>query len=187
LKNDAAIILMASHSKKRPHNLTITRTFDNQMLDIVELGIINLKAMEEYDVAGVAMGNRPLTIFNGDAWDEKPEYETLRSVFLDLYTGDTSAEMLDLRGISHLIAFSLNSKGTKPKVKMTVYKILLKKSGTKIPLVDLEEIGPFIEFELRRFTLANSDMMKDAMKAPKLGKVILNVILGENSQEYFSQ
>jgi ribosome production factor 2 len=49
-KNDAALFCFGSHTKKRPHNLVFIRTFDYQMLDMIELGIQNLKKMEEFKV-----------------------------------------------------------------------------------------------------------------------------------------
>jgi ribosome production factor 2 len=38
-KNDASFFCIASHSKKRPNNLTLVRMFDYQVLNIIELGI----------------------------------------------------------------------------------------------------------------------------------------------------
>jgi ribosome production factor 2 len=171
LKNDASLLVFGSHSKKKPHNLVITRTFDYQMLDMIELGITDLRTMEEISGKGVQQGMRPLIIFNGDQWEAKQEYETMRSIFLDLYTGDFETDKIDLKGLSHLMVFTLDSSSPKTKVKMGVYNIVLKKSGGKTPLVELEEMGPFVNFELRRYTLANEDMLKQAMKAPKLDKV----------------
>ena len=51
---------------------------------------------------------------------------------------------------------------------MRSYKILLKKSSSpKIPRVELEEIGPSMELELRRVHLASDDLFKTACKAVK--------------------
>lgn len=38
-KNDCSIFAIASHSKKRPDNLVVGRTFNGHLLDMVELGI----------------------------------------------------------------------------------------------------------------------------------------------------
>ena len=40
-KTDSSLIGFGSHNKKRPHNFVIARTFDYQILDMVELGIGN--------------------------------------------------------------------------------------------------------------------------------------------------
>ena len=45
--------------------------------------------------------------------------------------------------------------------------MVLKKSGTPIPKVELVEIGPSLDFTLRRCHLASKEVMKAAMKKPK--------------------
>lgn len=47
-KNDAAFVLLGSHSKKRPNNLTIARMFNHQLLDMLEIGVD--KAISMVDV-----------------------------------------------------------------------------------------------------------------------------------------
>jgi ribosome production factor 2 len=38
-RNGASAFLLASHTKKRPHNLVLGRTFDGHILDQLELGL----------------------------------------------------------------------------------------------------------------------------------------------------
>lgn len=38
-KADCSLFCVASHSKKRPHNLVLGRTFDFKLLDMLELGV----------------------------------------------------------------------------------------------------------------------------------------------------
>ncbi|KAG8320113.1 rRNA-binding ribosome biosynthesis protein rpf2 [Homalodisca vitripennis] len=49
--------------------------------------------------------------------------------------------------------------------------VALKKAGGKTPRVELEEIGPSVDFKLRRTKLASDDLFKLACKRPKSLKV----------------
>jgi len=72
-----------------------------------------------------------------------------------------------LEGIEHVLQFV----AVENKVLMRSYKIILKKSGEKTPYVELEEIGPSMDFVLRRTKLASADLFKSACKQPKELKV----------------
>jgi hypothetical protein len=50
-------------------------------------------------------------------------------------------------------------------------RILLKKSGSRTPRVELEEIGPSLDLVKRRVKLASDDLWKTAIKKPKTVKV----------------
>lgn len=52
------------------------------------------------------------------------------------------------------------------------FRVLLKKSGSRTPRVELEEMGPSLDFVMRRTHLASDDLMKAATKVPKAVKVI---------------
>merc|ERR1712126_263501 len=49
---------------------------------------------------------------------------------------------------------------------MRSYKVLMKKSGSNLPRIELEEIGPRVDFVLRRTRLASDDMFKTSCKIP---------------------
>lgn len=53
------------------------------------------------------------------------------------------------------------------------FRILLKKSDTRIPRIELEEIGPRADLLCRRNKLASEDLFKQACKKPKELKVLL--------------
>jgi len=55
-----------------------------------------------------------------------------------------------------------------------ITRILLKKSDTRIPRVELEEIGPCADLLCRRSKLASDDLFKQACKKPKALKVFLD-------------
>lgn len=92
-----------------------------------------------------------------------------------MYTGDTTADMIDInQGLTHVMVFTLVGTPAAPcRILMNVFNIALKKpeESSKYPKVELEEMGPFIEFVQRRITLANPDMIKESLRVPKLNKV----------------
>jgi ribosome production factor 2 len=175
LKNDASLFMFANHSKKRMHNLTLTRMFDHSLLDMIELGIQRFTKMSDFKAPKISLGFRPLICFRGEHWDSSDELRTIKSILLDFYTGDTSADMLDLsHGITHSMVFTLIGTPDAPcRILLNVYNIKLLKNeqDEKKPKVELEECGPFVEFIQRRCTLANPDMIKEAMRLPKMNQV----------------
>lgn len=49
-KNDASLMVVGTHSKKRPDNLVFIRLFDNAVLDMIEVGLENAKFMKDFPV-----------------------------------------------------------------------------------------------------------------------------------------
>jgi len=58
-KNDTAFAILGSHSKKRPNNLTFTRMFAHQTLDMFEVGVEAAKAMTEFTVRSWSVNSTP--------------------------------------------------------------------------------------------------------------------------------
>ena len=89
-KNDAALVALASHNKKRPNHLMIGRTFDHVLLDTAELAITYFKSMQEYGgtVPKKRVGSKPLLLFQGDAWQRSTDYRNLQNLLTDFYRGD---------------------------------------------------------------------------------------------------
>lgn len=54
------------------------------------------------------------------------------------------------------------------KLLVRQYHIQLKRSGTKVPRVELLEMGPSLDLTVRRTRPAPEDLMKEALKQPKL-------------------
>lgn len=52
-----------------------------------------------------------------------------------------------------------------------MHSILLKKSGSHLPRVELEEMGPSFDMEMRRVSLALDQEFKKACQQPKANKV----------------
>ena len=56
------------------------------------------------------------------------------------------------------------------------FRVLLKKSGSRMPRVELEEMGPFLDLVLRRTHLASDDLTRTATRLPKVVKVRILVL-----------
>lgn len=67
------------------------------------------------------------------------------------------------------------------------YRILLKKSGSQLPRVELEEMGPSLDLIVRRTQLASEDLMKQACKKPKAVKVASMNSVWTNADEVTDQ
>merc|ERR1712107_552460 len=88
--------------------------------------------------------------------------QRLKSLFIDFFRGPEVTNVR-LAGIEHVLQFT----ALENKVFLRSYKISLKKSGGRIPRIELEEMGPSIDFSLRRTHLASDDLFKTACKQVK--------------------
>lgn len=162
-KKEAALFGVGSHSKKRPHNIILGRTFDYGIMDMIELGADNYKGMTEFHNAKVLAGMKPCLIFNGPAWDLNQDLKRLKSLFIDFFNRE-KVESIRLQGLEHVLSFTASDGGN---IYFRSYKILLKKSGQRTPRIELEEIGPSIDFKLRRTRIASDDLYKEACRVPQ--------------------
>ena len=87
------------------------------------------------------------------------EFQRLKSLMIDFFRGPEVTNVR-LAGIEHVLQFTAVEK----KVLFRSYRILLKKSGTRVPRVELEEIGPRIDWTVRRNQFASEDLFKTACK-----------------------
>ncbi|XP_072378818.1 ribosome production factor 2 homolog [Diabrotica undecimpunctata] len=166
-KHETPLFMLGSHSKKRPDNLVVGRMFNYNLLDMIELYVESYEGLKEFAESKITLGTKPCLIFNGPLWDQMDELKQLKNLFIDFFHREC-VENVRLQGIEHSINFNATPDG---KILLRSYKILLKKSGVKKPRVELEEIGPRVDFTLRRSKLPDEDLMKDACRKPKELKV----------------
>jgi len=165
-KSDASLFLFGSHNKKRPHNLVFGRFFNFEILDMYEVGISKFKAMAEISkTAKPTLGNKPCLLFHGEAFEKDPELQKFKSLLIDLFRGPV-VPAVRLQGLETVLSFTAVDK----KIHVRGYKTSLKKSGTKTPRVELEEVGPSLDLEMRRTRIGSDDLFKRAMKQPKAAK-----------------
>ncbi|KAL1449626.1 hypothetical protein WDU94_002113 [Cyamophila willieti] len=161
-KNDASMFCFASHNKKRPNNIVLGRMYDHNLLDMFELGIENYKSLSAFPASKFTYGAKPCLIFAGEPFEMNHEYKRLQNIFVDFFQREV-VKGIRLQGVEHVLSFTAANE----RVYLRSYRILLKKSGTRTPRVELEEIGPSVDFVLRRNKLASEELFKLACKRPK--------------------
>lgn len=155
--------MFGSTSKKRPNNLILGRVYENELLDMVELGINYFKSLTDFHNEKIATNVKPCLVFNGPQWKQTEELRRLKNLLIDVFHRET-VERIRLQGIEHVISFTVAEN---LEIFMRSYKIHLKKSGLKTPRVEISEIGPSIDFSIRRTKIASDDLFKQATKKPK--------------------
>jgi len=161
-KNECSLFAFGNHSKKRPNNVILGRLFDYHILDMIEFGVENFQSCYEFESNKVATGSKPCFLFVGEEWQQKEEFKKLANLLLDFYKG-SKADQVNLAGLEYVFVCT----STEGKVYFRTYKILLKKSGTRIPRIELEEMGPSFDMIIRRHQFASSELNKLAYAIPK--------------------
>lgn len=166
-KNDCSLLVLGSHSKKRPNTLTFARTFNHQIYDMIELSILDKKLMSDFRKQTFSVGLKPMFVFTGSIFDEHPIFRHIKSLFLDFFRGETT-DLLDPQALQHVIAVTATDARegeALPHVDFRVYLLKTFKSSTpKAPRAELDEIGPRFEFRVGREQPPNPDVEKQALK-----------------------
>lgn len=173
-KNECGLVVFGSSNKKRPNALCLTRIFNSQMLDMCELLLLpgtdgTIPPINEL-VMHVGLGLRPMMLFAGSPWEDptSSSHVMLKSFFLDMFKGEET-DKIDVEGLQYILMVGAEEprEELSPIVHLRWYKIVTKRSGHKLPRVELEEIGPKFDFKVGRMRPASPEAMKEAMKQGK--------------------
>merc|ERR1712141_978707 len=82
----------------------------------------------------------------------------------DIFSLEKADNVL-LNGFEHVLNFEISEN--LEEIALNCYKIDLKKSGTNLPRVELNDTEFSITFQVRRSSLGNKDLYKKSMKKPK--------------------
>ncbi|KAI9819510.1 MAG: rRNA-binding ribosome biosynthesis protein rpf2 [Pycnora praestabilis] len=189
-KNDASLLVLGSHSKKRPHSMTMIRTFESKVLDMLELYLDpeTFRTLGQFKNKKCAVGLKPLMVFSGTPFESPTptSYTLAKSVFTDFFRGQDT-QTVDVEGLQYIVSISAAEEREgepAPKIHLRVYLIRTKKSGQRLPRVEVEEMGPRMDFRVGRVQEAEEAMMKEALKKgkhlePKQKKNIETDIVGD--------
>src|ERR1700738_710965 len=114
-------------------------------------------------------------VFCGPLFDTHSRYQHFKNLMLDFFQGQTVSSM-ELDGLQHVVCISAGEEANDPSsteqvlptILFRVYVIRSKKvAGSKVPRIELEEMGPRMDFTLGRRQEASEEMMSLALKKPK--------------------
>eukprot|EP01017_Pseudomicrothorax_dubius_P033626 TRINITY_DN4519_c0_g3_i3.p1 TRINITY_DN4519_c0_g3~~TRINITY_DN4519_c0_g3_i3.p1 ORF type:complete len:337 (-),score=72.74 TRINITY_DN4519_c0_g3_i3:163-1173(-) len=167
-KNDTALFMFASHSKKRQNNVLLGRTYDDQVLDMFEFGLEEYQSIESFKRGNtLPAGCRPCLIFEGDLFEYDPIHIRMKNLFTDFFYENSPVKSVDIRkGIVYTIVITSSENNT---IFFRVYSITQKTKSDSLDSdgTDIVEMGPRANLVLRRHNIANDERYKLACKKPK--------------------
>jgi len=128
-------------------------------------------------------------IFQSPLFSTHPTYQLIKSMLLDFFNGH-ALEEIPLMGLEGVICVTAgpepsttnddpDAKEPLPLVHLRVYTLKLLATQTRLPKVQLVEMGPNIDFSVRRTQYAAPEMLALALKRPKLDKKAVEKGLGK--------
>jgi len=107
------VLQYGSHSKKRPNNLILGRTYDHHIYDLVEVGVENYKSMESYvydKKLAPKLGSKPFFAFIGEHFESSEDLKHLKEVLLDLFRGEVNHLSIKagMQDLDILLSFIVN-------------------------------------------------------------------------------
>ena len=171
-KADAGSFILGTDQKKRPDCLTVGRFFDYHLFDMVELMVKDYTGIRSFGAAGnqAVLGSKPCMVFLGDRFETEPALKLTKNILMDIFRG-RPATRINLKGVDRVIVCT----ALEDKVMFRQCAIKYKKSGTRMPKVELLEMGPSFDFTVGRHQEAPSDVKKQAYAKAKTGKKQKNV------------
>ncbi len=120
-------------------------------------------------------------IFQSPLFTTHPTFQLIKSMLLDFFNGH-AVDHIPLMGLEGVIAVTAGPMrgdadaadgaptSSLPRVHLRVYTTKLFATQSRLPRVELTEMGPAIDFSIRRTQFAQPDVLAMALKRPKLAK-----------------
>jgi ribosome production factor 2 len=145
--------------------------FGYKVLDMVELYLDpeSFRMLKQFKNKKCAVGLKPMLLFAGTPFESpvSNEYTLVKSFFTDFFKGEP-ADKVDVEGLQYIVSISardtVDGEEAKPAVHLRVYLIKTKRSGQKLPRVEVEEMGPRMDFRVGRVKEADESVLKEAIR-----------------------
>ncbi|KAF8889214.1 Brix domain-containing protein [Mucidula mucida] len=166
-KNDASLFLIGQSNKNAP-----TASL---------FGVEGCVSMAELKTPKSTPGHKPMLHFASELFSTHPRFIQLKSMLMSFFNGEQVDEIC-LSGLEHVI--SVSCAPTPPSLNSTadnassLPKVHIRAFTTRFsPL--LTPMGPSLDLVMRRHEPADEEMLKQAMKRPKLKKKDVESGLGK--------
>jgi ribosome production factor 2 len=132
----------------------------------------SFRTLSQFKNKKCAVGLKPMLLFAGTPFENPipDEYIAAKSFFIDFFKGEP-ADKVDVEGLQYIVSISARDvaegEDTKPKIHLRVYLIRTKKSGQKLPRIEVEEMGPRMDFRVGRYKEPEETVLKEALKKAK--------------------
>ena len=143
------------------------------MLDMMELYAVKdtARTLRQFKSEKCTVGLKPLLSFSGTQFESPAanQYTLAKSIFTDFFRGGESATV-DVEGLQLMINFAAGEDaqdGSQAKIQMRCWRIVTKRGGQRVPRIEVEEMGPRIDFSIGRTKEAEASVWKEAMRRPK--------------------
>lgn len=136
------------------------------------------RALHQFGGPKCNIGIKPLLSFSGSQFedaDPSNKFVIAKNILVDFFRGEEAGE-LDIEALQMIITFTaseLESQTVEKQefVYMRVWRVVTKRSGQRLPRVELEEMGPRIDFRLGRVRQPDSALLKTALKKGRVAEV----------------
>lgn len=131
----------------------------------------SFRTLAQFKTKKCAVGLKPLLLFSGTPFESPTSnaYTLAKSFFVDFFRGQ-EVGTVDVEGLQYLVSIMAAEQGegeNGPRIHLRAYLIRTKRSGQRLPRVEVEEMGPRMDFRVGRVKEAEEAVMKEALRKPK--------------------
>lgn len=155
VQQDCSLFVVGSHQKKRPHNLTMGRVFNGNVLDMFEFGVTDYKSMGEIAAKTTLPHDmKPLLLFQGEPFEMSEKHRRLKNLFIDFFKMSDTHE-INVVEMQRILVFTCPKNDSPVVCKQYEAGVIKEGEIKQNNLPELKEIGPSFGLKIRRDRVAS--------------------------------